>query len=218
MDLLTCGQYPSPEHMNRGERMSVGKRLRAKRVAAKLSLEAAGKVAGVSKGQFMKYELDKNQLPIERAELLETGLGWSKKHLLFGEEELVPVVGEIIMGGLARYDVTIEPYAVSAVHGLIPADVNAFLVSDNTMAPACELGDIIYVSTRSYPPERCIGKDCICALGDGRQLLRRVMPGRSENTFILQAHSNGQSPMVDMEVKFARPVVAVRRNDTGQLS
>ena len=88
------------------------------------------------------------------------------------------------------------------------------MLPDNSMAPFYKKNDIVAgIKFCGDEINKLIGKDCIVQL-DNQQLLRKIQSGREQGVYTLVANNadeGGQQIVYDVSLKYAAPVVWLRR-------
>ena len=185
---------------------SFGARLRAMRVQAGLSQVELARAVGRHQTAIGPYERDEYSPPHEIVKRIAQVLSTTPEFLLFGRE---PHQAAIVMPGeLGRGGVLQEPGERNSRQWLqlSEANIEAYLVGDDCMAPAYRKGQYVLVAAAQQENLMLeIGSDCLIELSDGRRLLRRLAIGRSNGFFNLCAYDGTILP--DMECAACQPVL-----------
>ncbi len=167
-----------------GHGTSLGRRLRALRLAKGLRQAELARLVGRHQTVIGPYERDEYAPPPDIVERLARALDTSPEYLLFGRHprrSLIPLVGRIGPGGLA------EPAELGTL-ALKDDRLLGWRVEDDTMLPAYRPGQVALVlAAAEVRLEALAGRDVLVELADGRRLLRRLLPGARPELFDLAA-------------------------------
>lgn len=128
------------------------------------------------------------------------------------DKDNVPVVGYVGAGGQILYETGQGPFdeAPMPPKNATPATV-AVIVRGDSMAGQLEDGWVVYYDQRHAPPsESLVGKLCVVGLGDGRVLIKRLLPGRRSGCYDL--YSANAAPLLDQDVTWAAKVAWIAPN------
>ena len=118
----------------------------------------------------------------------------------------VPIVGYVGAGGEIDYAEGQGPfgYAEMPPKNASPTLV-AVIVRGDSMSGQLEDGWTVYYDKRQEPPtEALMGKLCVIGLGDGKVLVKRLLPGRLKGCYDLYSANGG--PLLDQPVEWAARV------------
>lgn len=122
------------------------------------------------------------------------------------DENTVQVVGYVGAGGQILYDTGQGPFGEAQMppKNTTPTTV-AVVVRGDSMAGQLEDGWTVYYDQRHTPPsESLVGKLCVVGLGDGRVLIKKLLPGRRNGCYDL--YSANAAPLLDQDVTWAAKV------------
>ena len=79
------------------------------------------------------------------------------------------------------------------------------------MAPVYERGDMVFLQFEMSAADECVGQDALVTLPgeNGRELLRKLLPGSREGVYGLMTYNGGG--MIETDLAGARPVFGVVR-------
>lgn len=189
-----------------GELRSLGARLRALRLAKGLSQIELARAVGRHQTAIGPYERDEYTPPLEIIERFARVLDTTPEYLSFGRTTRraeITVAGRIQPGG------EIDAAAAAATPRALRADAAlGYQVEDDSMAPVYRPGQIVLVARAATEPwTALIGRDAVVRLDDGRELLRRILPGPSPERALLQAYA--APALVGVAIVSARAVLGV---------
>lgn len=194
-----------------GELRSLGARLRALRLAKGLSQIELARAVGRHQTAIGPYERDEYAPPLEIIERFARILDTTPEYLSFGRTTRrteISVAGRIQPGG------EIGAAAGAATPRTLRGDaVLGYHVDDDSMAPVYRIGQIVLVARAVTEPWTALtGRDAVVRLDDGRELLRRILPGPSAERAILQAYA--APAIVGVAIASARAVLGVLAAET----
>lgn len=193
-----------------GELRSLGARLRALRMAKGLSQIELARAVGRHQTAIGPYERDEYAPPLEIIERIARVLDTTPEYLSFGRttgRTEISVVGRVRPGG--EIDLTPVAGAPRAMRG---DALTGYVVDDDSMAPVFRSGQIVLVARAATEPwTALIGRDAVVQLDDGRELLRRILPGPNAERAILQAYA--APALVGVAIASARGVLGVLAAD-----
>ena len=188
-----------------------GERLRARYEAMGYNQERFAEKVGVTPGAVSQWVNGSSNLTMQRliriAEVLRVQVDW----LLRGDGDIatiaIPYIGIVSLGGQLNRFADGKPRTIKGFPVMVDAPAVAIRVQDESMAPAYRAGDVLLVPVEMACPNTCLGKDTIVQLkgGDGRELLRRVMPGTRPGFYSLVSYGSGS---IEAEIEGGRPVLA----------
>ncbi|MCS6778484.1 MAG: helix-turn-helix domain-containing protein [Geminicoccaceae bacterium] len=167
-----------------GHGSSFGRRLRSLRLAKGLRQAELARLVGRHQTAIGPWERDEYAPPPDIVERLARALDTSAEYLLFGRHprrSAIALAGRIGPGGLA------EPAELGTA-SLRDDQLIGWRVEDETMAPAYRTGQVLLVlATAETRLDELLGRDVVAELADGRNLLRRLLPGARPEVFDLAA-------------------------------
>ena len=184
---------------------SFGSRLRALRTAKGLSQVELARLIHRHSTAIGPYERDEYAPPREVVDRIADLLETTPEYLWFGRSPKRPglaVGGRIGPGGTAlALDMPVPPLSLRIDR------VRAWMVEDEANAPSLRPGQIALATTEPVEPAEAVGKMALVRLADGREMLRRLLPGPQVGTYLV-CLANGEGAMV-VEIVEARPLVGV---------
>jgi transcriptional regulator with XRE-family HTH domain len=184
---------------------SFGARLRALRSAKGLSQVELARLIHRHPTAIGPYERDEYAPPREVIDRIADLLDTTPEYLWFGRSPKRPALlagGRIGAGGAGLpLEVSMPPYAVRVDR------MRAWTVEDDSNAPFYRQGQLVLVAAEPVDPAEVAGRDALVRLADGRELLRRVLPGPSPDAALLCLAGGGGAMVA--AVTAARPVLGV---------
>lgn len=187
---------------------SFGTRLRELRLSREMSQIELARRIGRHQTAIGPYERDEYAPPRHIVERLSQALGTTPEFLAFGREQgrvVLPMLGRIGPGGLL---------IASAADAIVPAlrivaeRFAGVAIADDCMAPVLRIGQVALVpGGPDQEPSPLLGRDVLATLGDGRILLRRLLPATDPGSFDLGAYA--APTLRGVKVSAARPIVGV---------
>lgn len=188
------------------ELSSLGARLRALRMAKGLSQIELARAVGRHQTAIGPYERDEYAPPLEIIERFARILDTTPEYLAFGRTTRraeVTVAGRVQPGG--EIDVSVIAATPRAIRG---DALLGYQIDDDSMAPVYRIGQVVLVARAATEPwTTLIGRDAVVRLEDGRELLRRILPGPSAAGAMLHAYA--APALVGVAVVSARAVLGV---------
>jgi transcriptional regulator with XRE-family HTH domain len=184
---------------------SFGSRLRALRTAKGLSQVELARLIHRHSTAIGPYERDEYAPPREVVDRIADLLDTTPEYLWFGRSPKRPglaVGGRIGSGGTVHVlDVPVPPLSLRIDR------VRAWMVEDEANAPSVRPGQIVLATSEPVEPAEAIGKMALVRLADGRELLRRVLPGPQAGTCLV-CLAGGEGAMA-VEIVEVRPMVGI---------
>ena len=197
----------SKSSMRRGGTGSFGARLRLLRLSREMSQIELARRIGRHQTAIGPYERDEYAPPRDIVERLADALGTTPEFLAFGREQprvSLPLLGRIGPGGL------LAPQEAGAgmPARLLGERLAGVVIADDGMAPVVRAGQIALVPLGGeQEPGALLGRDVLATLGDGRTLLRRLLPATDPDSFDLGAYA--APTLRGVRVTVARPIVGL---------
>lgn len=186
-------------------RLTFGRRLRALRQTQGISQVELARRIGRHQTVIGPYERDEYEPSREVVEKLAVALETSPEYLYFGrspQQTAIAVAGRFGGGGL------LEDATQAGLVNLRDSLLVGYRVGDDSMAPVLRPGQLILaLSAAAAEPGDLLGRDTLAELGDGRVLVRRLMPGVEHGRFDLVAYN--AHPLPSVAVRHARLIVGV---------
>jgi transcriptional regulator with XRE-family HTH domain len=184
---------------------SFGSRLRALRSAKGLSQVELARLIHRHPTAIGPYERDEYAPPREVIDRIADLLDTTPEYLWFGRSPKRPVLvaaGRIGPGGAGlSLEGQRPPLAVRVDR------MQAWTVTDDANAPVYRQGQLVLVAADPADLAVLSGRDALVRLGDGRELLRRVLPGPALDVVLLCLAGGGGAMLA--AVAEARPVLGV---------
>ena len=200
--------------MIRGD--SFGGRLRALRTAKGLSQVELARLIRRHPTAIGPYERDEYAPPREVIDRIAELLDTTPEYLWFGRSPRRPAIavgGSIGSGGSA-----VELAIPQSPLALRTEQMQAWLVADDSNAPFYRGGQIVLVMTRPVELGEAIGRDALVRLPDGRELLRRVMPGPSPDIVLVCLAGGGGAMLTSAsEIRLVVGILEVAATSPEQL-
>jgi len=119
-----------------------------------------------------------------------------------------PIVGEIGAGAmLTAFSEDAFEY-IDVPPGTLNVEASAVMRGD-TQLPVLRDGDTIFWGVPAANPLALAGLDCVVTLGDGRRLIKTILPGSRPGLYTLSAHN--APPLIDQAVVRASHILWVKR-------
>lgn len=186
-------------------RTTFGRRLRALRQTRGISQVELARMIGRHQTVIGPYERDEYEPSREVVEKLAMALESSPEYLYFGrspQQTAITVIGRIGGAGLLDAD------PAGGMVSLRETQLVGYRLDDDSMTPVYRPGQLILVfAAAGGEPVRLLGRDVLAELEDGRQLLRRLMPGAETRRFDLAGYN--APPLLSVAVRSARLVAGV---------
>ncbi len=202
--------------MSRGDLSSFGARLRSLRTTAGLSQVELAQAIGRHQTAIGPYERDEYVPPRNVIERMAQVLDTTGEFLFFGrnpQRSSIAVAGHIVAGGmLGPVNQESPPTIAIGAFTLREDQLIGFTMTDDEMAPAYRSGQIVLVAAKSSEPSPFLGRDCLIALADGREMLRRLAPSANTDRYDL-ADYHGNS-IHGAAVLTVRPVWGVLHQES----
>lgn len=183
-----------------------GNRLRLLRLSRELSQSELARSIGRHQTAIGPYERGEYMPARDVVEKLARILDTSPEYLLFGRSphrSQIEITGATGAAGIVtqRYNsATVSPLAID------DGRLVALVINDRSMEPALVPGDHALIQrTEADPIETAIGGIVLAELDDGRQLVRKLLPGARLDRYDLAAHN--APTWHDVSLKRAQPVV-----------
>jgi SOS-response transcriptional repressor LexA len=173
-----------------------------------------GRLLGLDSASVSRIFSGKRRLQLHEAREIQAWLGGDQRAIDAGGKVmpmpgLVPLYGWIVEAGKARLALTEE-----ALRGYVPMHPNqqhvrdafALEVSDITMIPRYEPGEIIYVAPSRWPSR---GQDCVLLTEGGEGVLARFVRREAEQLVLHQL-----AP--DLDLEFPMTAVAAIHSVVGR--
>jgi transcriptional regulator with XRE-family HTH domain len=184
---------------------SFGTRLRALRSAKGLSQVELARLIRRHPTTIGPYERDEYAPPREVIDRIADLLDTTPEYLWFGRSPDRPALtaaGRIGAGGIGLpLAMPLPPFSLRVER------LQAWLIEDDSNAPSYRAGQLVLVAAEPVEPAETAGRDALVRLGDGRELLRRVLPGPRPETMLLCLAGGGGAMLAT--VAEARPVLGV---------
>lgn len=198
--------------------------LKTSLAARGLSYYAASKLSGFSEGtlrNFIDKEIEEKgtkRLGLDIYERISASCQIPIAELLGEASVQIPLVG-IVGAGDEIYPFDDGPMGSGLDHIQpppgCPLDSVAVQVRGDSMFPAYWDGDVlIYRRDGPFNPTTCLYNECVVKVHDGPTLVKRVMPGRAEGTFILESYN--APPLMDQKLDWASPVTYADKTRRGR--
>jgi transcriptional regulator with XRE-family HTH domain len=190
---------------------SFGERLKARYEAMGFNQERFAEKVGVTPGAVSQWVSGSSNLTMPRLIRIAEVLHVQVDYLLRGTGDKatieIPYSGYVGLGGQVNRFTDGKPRTIKGFPVMVDAPAVAIRVQDESMAPAYRNGDILLVPVDMLPPDKCLGADTIVRLrgDDGREMLRRVMPGTRAGFYSLVSYGGGS---IEAEIEGGRPVLA----------
>ena len=176
---------------------TIGERIAQRRMALGLSQEQLGELVGRTQGNVSQWESGTSFPPTAVLSPLVEKLQCSVDWLLHGD--LYPHMVESPVIGATTLNASLIRFPAEKVEltKVKPMGINrpcvAVRINDDAMSPAYEKGDMVFLQFEMASPDECLGRDALVTLPgeDGRELLRRVLPGSRVGTYALKTHNGG---------------------------
>lgn len=168
---------------------SFGSRLRALRTAKGLSQVELARLIRRHPTAIGPYERDEYAPPRELVDRIAHLLDTTPEYLWFGRSPRRPglmVGGRLGPGGAARPLETLQPPRLVRIDRM-----QAWIVEDDANAPIYTAGQLVLVAAEPVEPGEALGRDALVRLADGRELLRRVLPGPQPDAMLLALAHGG---------------------------
>lgn len=179
--------------------MNIGQRIKAKRLAAKLTLEEVGKFVGISKQTIQRYESGViSNIPSDKIELISKCLnttpaylmGWEEEDELSGIEGIssiskkrLPLLGNIACGEPIYASEDRESYV--EVGSDIQADFCLRAKGDSMIGARIMDGDIVFIRKQ----DMVSNGEIAAVLIEDEATLKRVQYNRESNELLLFAEN-----------------------------
>jgi transcriptional regulator with XRE-family HTH domain len=184
-------------------RSTFGRRLRALRQTLGVSQVELARRIGRHQTVIGPYERDEYEPSREVVERLAVALETSPEYLYFGrspQQTAITVAGRVGGAGL------LDPEPQSGLFHLRDSQLLGYRLLDDSMAPVFRPGQLLLaLGAAAAAPANLLGREVLAELGDGRLLLRRLMPGAEPGRFDLAAYN--APPLLSVSVRTARLVV-----------
>lgn len=178
------GSWPKPAVS------SFGARMKELRVARGISQVELARRIGRHQTAIGPYERNEYAPPRDIVERLAEVLETTPEFLVFGRQVAqagLALIGHIGPGGVLAREESIRDQRIPP---LAVGRLAATLVEDDTMAPVLRRGQIALVAMTAEPDaDRLLGREVLAELGDGRALLRRLLPAAEAGSYDLAAHA-----------------------------
>ena len=187
-----------------------GGRLHVLRLAKGLSQVELARRIGRHPTAIGPYERGEYEPPREVVLRLATLLDTTAEYLYLGRS---PGGAGLAAAGVIGPERVLAPRGpAGSRRDLRSADLLAYELQDDAMAPAYRPGQIILCEARALTdPGPLIGRDALVTLRDGRRLLRRLAPGSRHGLVTLAALS--APPLLDIAVTNLERVVGCLEPD-----
>lgn len=186
-----------------GNRMSLGRRVAARRGELGLSQKQLADLVGVAQTTISKWEKDKSEPSRAEARRLATSLKishWELEGLTTGKKErTLPLMG-YVGAGSQIYD--LDPQEIDRVEmppGGQDGDV-AFIIRGASMAPFIEGGLIVARPVEDLTA--ILYRLAVVTLEDDRQFFKRILPSPVVGSYVL-ARVDGEIEERDVQIKHA---------------
>lgn len=194
-------------------RMTVGDRLRHRRLQLGLTLEEVAERAGMSLITVHRRETGERPVKVHELEPFSRALECEPEDLLDDSARMVPVVGRVGAGAQV-FPIDDVPegvglYRVRCPVGMDPASTVAVEVVGNSMYPEIDEGWLLfYTRDHDFAADEILGKRAVVKIAnDGPTLIKRVARGPTTGRFNL---ISANAPMIeDVELEWAAPICAV---------
>lgn len=179
--------------------MNIGQRIKAKRLAAKLTLEEVGKFVGISKQTIQRYESGViSNIPSDKIELISKCLNTTPAYLMGWEEEdelsgidginpiskkRLPLLGNIACGEPIYASEDRESYV--EVGSDIQADFCLRAKGDSMIGARIMDGDIVFIRKQ----DMVSNGEIAAVLIEDEATLKRVQYNRESNELLLFAEN-----------------------------
>lgn len=190
---------------------SFGERLKARYEEMGWTQAEFAEAVGVTPAAVSQWVSGGSNLSMPTLLRVSAKLALSLDYLLRGEGDItsvnIPYVGYVGLGGQVNRFTDKDVKKIKGFPVMAEEPSVAIRVQDDSMAPAYRSGDVLLVPVALRSPDDCLGRDAIVQLAgaDGRELLRRVMPGTRASVYSLQSYSGG---VIEAEIAGGRPVLA----------
>jgi transcriptional regulator with XRE-family HTH domain len=187
-----------------------GGRLHALRLAKGMSQVELARRIGRHPTAIGPYERGEYEPPREVVMRLATLLDSTAEYLYLGRS----LAGAgLAAAGVIGAERVLAPRGPAGIRrDLRSADLLAYELQDDAMAPAYRPGQIILCEARALTdPAPLIGKDALVTLRDGRRMLRRLAPGSRRGLVTLAALA--APPLLDIAVASLERVVGCLEPD-----
>ena len=194
---------------------TIGERIAQRRTALGLNQEQLGELVGRTQGNVSQWESGTSFPPTAILPVLVEKLQCSVDWLLHGD--LYPHMVESPVIGATTLNASLIRFPAEKVEltKVKPMGINrpcvAVRIDDDAMSPAYEKGDMVFLQFDVVSPDQCLGRDALVTLpgDDGRELLRRVLPGSRVGIYALKTHNGGG--VIETPLTGARVVLGVTR-------
>jgi len=190
----------------------IGKRLRAARERAGLTLKQAEARTGRAYQSIQKLESgEQKHLTWDWAVRLARAYDCDPRDLMFGAEPAtVPIVG-YVGAGARVYPINDMPPGhgidrAPCPRGLDPLRAEAVIVRGDSMLPIDD-GWLLFYARGDAPPSEVVGHLCVVAVTDGPTLVKNLRRGYQPGRFNL--HSTNAAPIEDVALDWAARVRAI---------
>lgn len=176
--------------------------------------------ARISQITYRAHENGQRGIPVQTAKDYAKRLNCSAAWLLTGEgpdegPSAIPLVGYV---GAGHQIHPMDDFALGAGLDIVdspptygePAPAVAVEVRGDSMFPVYREGDQIYYSReRDFQIEEMINRESVVQLADGRTLLKTIRRGPTPGRYSLDSYN--ASPIEDVEIRWAAPIIWIRR-------
>ncbi|MFA5562535.1 MAG: XRE family transcriptional regulator [Eubacteriales bacterium] len=182
--------------------MSIGKRIRARRKALGMTLEALGRAAGTSKQTVQRYESGIiSNIPADKVEAMALALGTTPSALMGWEEQpgggylpvsrkKVPVLGRIACGEPLYAEAEYGHYVTA--DGELDVDFCLRAQGDSMTGARIFDGDLVFVKRQ----EAVDNGEVAVVLIDGESTLKRVYYYPRQQKLVLAPENHRYPPLV----------------------
>lgn len=203
--------------------VSIGERVKARRLELALSQTALGKMIGppvVTKAAVSQWEKNETTPTGPNLMSLARALRQSPEWVLGDKRPHKPIVIEIPVlsyagAGEEVHTLQGDPdapdtgWTIDGPAGLTnPA---AVVVRGDSMAPVYREGDYLVFEQDGGPSPDLIGKDCIVRLADGRMFVKRLLKGSRKGRYTLASYNSATELIMDKAVQRASQIIWVKR-------